>query len=115
MKSKGVFIGILLFTIYAFYSNTFAYDFLNQDSTNVIAYAITEPNGNAQIYTINSDGSGKTQLTNKPGRLYGPAYSPDATKIAFYNHLNDQTWSLYMMNAEGTNIQRLTNASDTLD
>jgi len=102
---------------------------LNQDiwwvSTKVIeklrpakgtlAYAITPPDGNAEIFLMNADGSEKTQLTNETGKPYGPAFSPDTTKIAFYNHLNDQTWSLYMMNADGGNIQQLTNASDTLD
>jgi len=80
-----------------------------------IAYAITPPDGNAEIFLMNVDGTGKTQLTNQPGRPYGPAFSPDATKIAFYNHLSDQTWSLYLMNADGTNVQRLTNESNTLD
>jgi len=57
-------------------------------SDNVIAFAITPPDGNAEIFLINADGSGKTQLTNQSGRLYGPAYSADAKKIAFYNHFN---------------------------
>jgi TolB protein len=81
----------------------------------VIAYAITPPDGNAEIFLMNADGSGKTKLTDQPGRPYGPAFSPDATKVAFYNHLTDQAWSLYLMNADGTNIQRLTNSQNTLD
>ena len=84
-------------------------------SAGVLAYAITPPDGNSEIFLINSDGSGKTQLTNEPGRPYGPAFSPDTTKIAFYNHLTDQTWSLYMMDADGSNIQRLTNTTNALD
>jgi len=84
-------------------------------ATGEIAYAITPSDGNSELFLINADGSGKTQLTNQPGRPYGPAFSTDATKIAFYNHLSDQTWSLYLMNADGSNIQRLTNATNTLD
>ncbi len=80
-----------------------------------LAYAITPPDGNAELFLMNADGSGKTQLTNEPGRPYGPAFSPDSTKIAFYNHLSNQTWSLYMMNSDGTNIQRLTSAPNMLD
>ena len=81
----------------------------------VKAYAITPPDGNAEIFLMNADGTGKTQLTNQQGRPYGPAFSPDATKIAFYNHVTDQTWSLYLMNVDGSNIQRLTNETNTLD
>jgi Tol biopolymer transport system component len=84
-------------------------------SDSVIAFAITPPNGNAEIFTMNADGTGKTQLTDQPGRPYGPAYSPDATEIAFYNHLSASTWSIYVMNADGTDIRRLTNQPGVLD
>jgi Tol biopolymer transport system component len=80
-----------------------------------LAYAITPSDGNSEIFLVYPDGSGKTQLTNETGKPYGPAYSPDGTKIAFYNHVSDQTWSLYMMDADGGNVWRITNASDTLD
>jgi Tol biopolymer transport system component len=83
--------------------------------TDKLAYAITEPSGNAQIYTINADGTGQTRLTNESGRLYGPAYSPDGTRIVFYNHLSNQTWSIYVMNPDGTGIQRLTDQPNALD
>ncbi len=86
-----------------------------RSAKGVIAYAITPPDANAEIFLMNADGTGKTQLTDQPGRLYGPAFSPDATKIAFYTHLTNQTWSFYLMNADGTNIQRLTSALNTLD
>ena len=95
--------------------NTIIKDSVKHFSNGILAYAITPPDGNAEIFLINADSTGKTQLTNQPGRLYGPAFSPDATKIAFYNHLDDRTWSLYRMNADGTNIQRITHASNTLD
>jgi len=81
----------------------------------VIAYSITAPDGNAEIFLMNSDGSEKTQLTDQPGRLYGAAFSPDAAQIAFYNHFTDQTWSLYKMDADGNNIQQLTHQQNVLD
>jgi len=84
-------------------------------NTSVIAYAITAPSGNAQIYTINSDGSGKSALTNEANRVYGPAYSPDARRIAFYAHFGDQAWSLYLMNSDGTDVRRLTSTANVLD
>lgn len=68
-----------------------------QEIRDKFIYTITESDGNAQIYIVNSDGSGKTRITNEPGRLYGPAFSPDCSQIAFYSHIDDQTWSLYKM------------------
>ena len=84
-------------------------------NAEIIAYSITSPGGTANIFFINSDGSGNTQITNQSGRLYGAAFSPDASKIALYNHISDRVWSLYLMDVNGTNLQRLTNALDTLD
>ncbi len=49
------------------------------------------------IFTINSDGSDKTRLTNV-GNATLPSYSPDGTRIAFY-----QAGGLYLMNADGSN------------
>jgi len=95
--------------------NAIIKDSVKQFSNQMIAYSITRPEGNAEIFLIQADGSGKTQLTNQPGRLYSPAYSPDATKIAFYNHFNDQTWSIFLMNADGSNFQRLTNVPNVKD
>lgn len=86
-----------------------------QAEDELLAFAITEYSGSAQIYTINVDGTGKTKLTNETGKPYGPAFSPDGTVIAFYNHLNNQTWSLYSMNADGSDIRRLTSLSSVYD
>lgn len=43
-----------------------------------------------RIYTMNPDGSGRTKLTNGPHQLQ-PSWSPDGTKIAYMNRLNDAT------------------------
>ena len=57
-----------------------------------------------EIFTINPDGSGRTQLTNNNERtLFDnfPAYSRDGSQIVFTR--NGRLW---LMNADGTN-QRL--------
>jgi Tol biopolymer transport system component len=51
-----------------------------------IAYASYDapfPKGDSEIYTINPDGSGKTQLTNNNTDDLDPAYSPDGKKIVY--------------------------------
>ena len=56
-----------------------------------------------RIYTMNPDGSGLTKLTNGPHQLQ-PSWSPDGTKIAYMDRLNDAT-ALYLMNADGQRFQ----------
>ena len=47
-----------------------------------IAFVSTR-DGNAQIYSINPDGSGLARLTHTMAADLAPAWSPDGTKIAF--------------------------------
>jgi len=82
----------------------------------VIAYSITPPDDNNEIYVINANGSGLTQLTFHEGRDAGPAWSPDASKIAFYVHSPDETkWSIFVMDSNGGNMQQLTNIKNAFD
>jgi TolB protein len=48
-----------------------------------IAYAGWNRGKDFEIYTINPDGSGKTQLTHNDTNDIDPAYSPDGEKIAY--------------------------------
>jgi hypothetical protein len=48
-----------------------------------IVYAGWNRGKDFEIYTINPDGSGKTQLTHNDTNDIDPAYSPDGEKIAY--------------------------------
>jgi len=72
-----------------------------------LAFASTV-DGNAEIYVINSDGSGSTRLTLHPASDVKPAWSPDGMKIAFQSD-RDGNAEIYVMNADGSNPMRLTN------
>ena len=66
-----------------------------------------------EIYVVSPDGTDQTRLTNSPDhyRNAGPAWSPDGTKIAFYSGRNmddREDVAIYVMNADGSNIVRLT-------
>jgi len=72
-----------------------------------IAFA-SDRDGDFEIYRMNADGSGQTNLTNHSGQDYEPAWSPDGTKIAFVSS-RDGNYEIYVMNADGTGQTRLTN------
>jgi Tol biopolymer transport system component len=69
---------------------------------------------NDDIFTVNRDGSGLTQLTDDPGNDDYPAYSPDGRKIVFTSDRTgvEQVW---VMNADGSHQTELTHSGVTDD
>ena len=75
------------------------------------------------IFVINRNGSGLTNLTNSPQEDIQPEWSPDGTKIAFTSFLGPPAtpaqcsssigaqcnWEIHTMNADGSGVTRLTN------
>ena len=57
---------------------------------------------------MNGDGSGQTDLTNRPGDDYGPAWSHDGSKIAFSTN-RDGNLEIYVMDADGEGQTNVTN------
>jgi hypothetical protein len=74
--------------------------------TTQIAYA-SVVDGNAEVYVINSDGSGTQRLTSNPAWDGEPAWSPDRQRLAFTSE-RDGALEIYVMNADGSNVTRLT-------
>jgi TolB protein len=61
------------------------------------------------VYVINVDGTGKTKLTDGP--LSGdPEWSPDGTRIV-YAVGDPHAVHLFVMNADGTDVRRLTSST----
>jgi TolB protein len=75
--------------------------------------------GDFEIYTMNGDGTGGTDLTANPALYsddYAPAWSPDGSQIAFHalrEGAFDAGYDIYVMNADGTGQTRLTTGSDS--
>jgi WD40 repeat protein len=63
---------------------------------------------NDGVYVINIDGTGLARLSS--GNDYGPAWSPDGTKIVF--HRRDV--GLFVMAADGTGVEQLTGSPDDI-
>ncbi len=61
-------------------------------------------NGNVNLFVMNADGSGRTQLTTGTTTLdEEPIWSPDGSKIAFRRDSN-----IYTMSATGANVKAVT-------
>src|SRR3954447_2597062 len=70
------------------------------------------------LWTMNPDGSGQTQLTSGPGNDVEPNWSPDGQKIVFSSNRDEPGadcigpfrchYEIYTINANGTGLTRLT-------
>jgi Tol biopolymer transport system component len=63
----------------------------------------TNRDGNSKIYVMSSDGSGALRLTDSPDHDTSPDWSPDGMQIVFARLDAQQVWTIWTMNADGTN------------
>jgi Tol biopolymer transport system component len=76
-----------------------------------LAYA-SNHTGDNEIWVVNADGTGATNLTNRPGGGDGhPSWSPDGSKIA-YQFGQDGLQTISVMNADGSGVTQLTQNGD---
>ncbi len=66
-----------------------------------------------EIYIMNADGSQQTRLTDGDPNVEDcqPALSPDGTRIAFNSNRSGGNYNIYVMDVDGTHVQKLTNAT----
>ena len=67
----------------------------------------SDGDGNGDVFVMNADGSGRTNLTNNPAYDIDPAWSPAGNKIAFTSG-RDGSLEIYVMNADGSGQSNLT-------
>jgi Tol biopolymer transport system component len=67
---------------------------------------VSNRDGKNQIYVMNVDGSNPTRLTRDNEDNFGPVWSPDGNKIAFYQIVSTQR-QIYIMNADGSDVSQL--------
>jgi Tol biopolymer transport system component len=84
-----------------------------------IARYTADATQNFDIYIMNADGSGQIRLTHHPAHDEAPRWSWDDRKIAFSSNRDvrggdyrGQSTGIYVMNADGSGVTRLTNGED---
>jgi Tol biopolymer transport system component len=82
----------------------------SSDGSRIAYAAKTSPAGPFRIFVIDADGSSRDQLTAQGnGRAdRSPSFSPDGTRIAFTSDRTGGFADLYVMDADGSNVRRLT-------
>jgi TolB protein len=63
-----------------------------------------EQDGNVDIYVMNVDGTGVTQLTDAQGQDTLPTWSPDG-KMIYFKSARSGKWDIFSMSADGSNQQ----------
>lgn len=83
-----------------------------------LAYASTQ-SGSTQIWTMNADGSGATQITagNAPDSPDSnvPEYSLDGKSIVFWSGYETEYGDIWVMDADGTSPRRITNEPENVN
>jgi len=79
-----------------------------EPNTQKIIYCSQEFDYIAEIFSMEIDGSNKTNLTNSSYSEYAPKYSPDWSKIAYAGGESYKLLNLYVMDADGSNQTKLT-------
>jgi len=70
---------------------------------------------NWEIYTMRSNAEDVRRLTSRPGSNTAPSWAREGTKILFVSTRDAINGELYLMNPDGTNIERLTRDSTVKD
>lgn len=67
-----------------------------------------------EIYFMNSDGTGKTQVTSNGAANFAPYFTPDGSQIIFASNMADpkgRNFDLYLVNLDGSGLAPVTTCS----
>jgi Tol biopolymer transport system component len=81
------------------------------DGSDVAYWWISSAGDKSAIHVIDADGAGGRRLTDPDLWATRPTWSPDGTRIAFDVVRPTKTPSVYLMNADGSGLQSLTDDS----
>jgi Tol biopolymer transport system component len=76
------------------------------DGTRIIFQS--NVSGNFEIWSMDPFGSNRVNLPNNAATDSAPHWSPDGTKIVFHRNVVGSGNDIFVMNADGSNVRRLT-------
>ena len=76
---------------------------------------VSDRSGSTDIWVMDSGGGDAENLTADEAKDHSPAWSPDGQWIAFGSLRDALYWELYLMAADGSDVQRLTWWEDASD
>ncbi len=79
--------------------------FANAPKSQKIVFT-SNRDGNNEIYIMNLDGTGQTNLTRHEASDFQPAWSPTGAQILFASNRDGRS-NLYLMDADGTNVKKV--------
>ncbi len=76
---------------------------------------ISDRDGDFEIYTINSDGSGEANLSQNPANDYFIAWTPDGKQLICMGNSEKLEFNqIYLMNPDGTGRRQITSFTDKI-
>lgn len=72
-----------------------------------VVYHAGVGDGHVQVFIVNSDGTGRKQLTSGKGNDGQPVWSRDGTRIFYRSDQDGTEWAIYVMNADGSGKRKL--------
>ena len=81
----------------------------SRDGTQIV-YQSDAGGGVTHVYVLEPRGGAPRALSSGPTRDNRPVWAPDGKRIAFAS-FRDNQWNIYVMNADGSDVRKLTDGS----
>ena len=77
---------------------------------DLLKQGLVRPN-RMEIWVMNADGSGQTQITNLGGANFAPFFTPDGQRVIFssnYKNPHSRNFDLYLVKLDGSGLEQVT-------
>jgi Tol biopolymer transport system component len=78
------------------------------DGSKILYISDNTPDSIDHVFSMNADGTNRTQLTSGVDNDFLPVYSPDGSKIVYQTAIGGGLYQIFIANADGSNPTQLT-------